>query len=74
MGMEDFDITLSLNSKQIPVSVHPHIEGDSTYYDVMFTDFTLSIYKDTLYTWTAEDTNGLSKADIQSIGEQIAGA
>jgi len=72
--MEDFDITLSLNSEQIPVRVHPHIEGDSTYYDVMFDDYTLSIYKDTLYTWTAENSNGLSKADIQSIGEQIANA
>ena len=72
--MEDFDITLSLNSEQIPVTVHPHIEGDSTYYDVMFEDYTLSIYKDTLYTWTAENSNGLSKADIQSIGEQIANA
>jgi hypothetical protein len=69
--MEDFDLTLSLNSKQIPVRIHPHIENDTTYYDLVFEDYTLSIYKDTLYTWTSDDSNGLSQADIQSIGEQI---
>ena len=72
--MEDFDITLSLNNKQIPVTVHPHIENEKTYYDVLFENYTLSIYKDTLYTWTTDDSNGLNKADIQSIGEQIQNA
>jgi len=69
--MNDFDITLSLNSEQIPARVHEHVEGDTTYYDITFDDQTLSIYKDTLYTWAAENSTGLSQADIQSIGEQL---
>lgn len=69
--MDDFDITLALNSKQIPARVHTHVEGDTTYYDITYENTTLSIYKDTLYTWKAEDDNGLNQADIQSIGEQV---
>ena len=69
--MEDFDITLSLNSENIPVHVHPHVEGEATWYDVMFEDHTISIYKETLYNWTSDNPGGLSQADIHSIGEQI---
>ncbi len=69
--MEDFDYTLSINGEQIPVTIHPHIENDSTWYDIIFNDHTISIYKDTLYTWSTDYGNGLSAADIQSIGEQI---
>ena len=69
--MEDFDITLSINTNQIPVTIHPYVNGDKTYYEILFENYTLTIYKDTLYTWTSDDTNGLSKADIQSVGEQI---
>lgn len=69
--MEDFNLTLALNSHQIPVKVHPHVEGDHTFYDVIFNDYSLSIYKNTLYTWISDDAHGLSAADIQSIGEQI---
>lgn len=69
--MEDFDIEISLNRQQIPAHVHPHVEDDKTYYDITFNDQTISIYKETLYTWRAEVGNGLSEADIQSIGEQL---
>ncbi len=69
--MEDFDLTLALNSKQIAVKVHSHIENDRTYYDVLFDDYSVSIYKDTLYTWASDDPQALSAAEIQSIGEQI---
>lgn len=69
--MDDFELTLSLNAKQIKVVIHPHAEGEITYYDVLFENYTLTIYKDTLYTWASDDLQGLSQADIQSIGEQI---
>ncbi|MDB5109709.1 MAG: hypothetical protein JWR67_823 [Mucilaginibacter sp.] len=69
--MNDFDLTLSLNSAQLPVKVHTHVEGETTWYDLIFENYTLSIYKDTLYTWTSDDPHGLSQADLQSIGEQI---
>jgi hypothetical protein len=69
--MEDFELQLAINSNTINVSVHPHEEGDVTHYDVLMNDYTLTIYKDTPYTWTSDDPHGLSKADIQSIGEQI---
>ncbi|MDB5012234.1 MAG: hypothetical protein JWQ25_436 [Daejeonella sp.] len=69
--MEDFDLTLSLNGEEIPVKVHTHIEGDKTNYDVIFENFTVCVYKNTLYTWTTDNSNGLNQADIQSIGEQI---
>jgi len=72
--MEDFDLTLALNSAQIPVRVHTYAEGETTNYDVLFEGYTLTIYKDTLYTFTSDDPQGHSKADIQSIGEQIENA
>ena len=69
--MEDFEIILAVNANQIPVTVHPFEQDEKTYYDVQFENYTLNVYKDTLYTWTSDDSNGLSKADIQSIGGQI---
>jgi hypothetical protein len=69
--MEDFVITIALNGQQIPATVHPHVEGETTYYDVITDDFTVSIYKDTLYTWAADDNAGFSNDDIHSIGEQL---
>ena len=69
--MENFDITLSLNASNIPVTVHTYEANEKTYYDIPFENYTLTIYKDTLYTWASDDSNGLNKADIQSIGEQI---
>ena len=69
--MEDFDLTIALNSGQLPAKIHPHEEGDKTWYDILFEDYTISIYKDTPYTWTSNDPHGLDRADIQSIGEQI---
>ena len=72
--MENFDITLALNASNIPVTVHAYEANDKTYYDIPFDNYTLTIYKDTLYTWASDDNNDLSKADIQSIGEQIDNA
>ncbi|MDB5024484.1 MAG: hypothetical protein JWP78_2239 [Mucilaginibacter sp.] len=69
--MEDFDFKLTLHDNQLAVSVHPYEEGDKTYYDILFEDYSISIYKDTLYTWTSDEPHGLSHADIQSLGEQI---
>ncbi len=69
--MEDFELTLSINSRQLHATVHTHAEGDTTYYDVTTDDFSISIYKDNLYTWTADDSAGLSAAEIQTIGEQL---
>ena len=69
--MEDFGLTLAINGLQIPSTVHPHVEGETTHYDIITDDFTISIYKDTLYTWTAADNAGFSNDEIQSIGEQI---
>jgi len=69
--MEDFNLTLSLNNAQLQVTVHPHTEGEKTFYDILFEDYTLTIYKDTLYTWASDDAHGLSQADVQSVGEQI---
>jgi hypothetical protein len=69
--MEDFDFTLALHDEQLSVHIHPHEMGDKTYYDIFFENYSISIYKDTLYTWTSDDPQGLSKDDIQSIGEQI---
>jgi hypothetical protein len=71
MIMEDFDFTLALNASQIPVRIHPHIEDDKTHYDIIFEDHSITIYKDTLYTWTSDDAHGLSNDEVQSIGEQI---
>ena len=42
--MEDFDLILALNSAQIQVRVHPHAEGETTNYDVLFEGYTLTIY------------------------------
>jgi hypothetical protein len=69
--MEDFDLSLAINGTDIQVKVHPHVEGEVTYYDIVFENYSLSIYKDTLYTWKSDDPHGLSQADIQSIGEQL---
>jgi len=69
--MEDYGITLSINAQQLQATIHEHVEGEKTFYDVITDDFTISIYKDTLYTWAADDNAGFSSADIQSIGEQI---
>ena len=69
--MEDFDFNLAIHDEQLPVRIHPHEMGDKTYYDIFFEDYSISIYKDTPYTWTSDDTHGLSKDEIQSIGEQI---
>jgi hypothetical protein len=72
--MEDFEIELALNGQLIKANVHPHIEGESTWYDVVMPEFTLSIYKEGLYTWKADSNQGLDQDDIQSIGEQIINA
>ncbi len=56
----------------MPVNIYEHAEGERTYYDILFEDHTLSIYKDTLYTWASDNPQEFSKADIQSFGEQIA--
>ncbi|MVN93101.1 hypothetical protein [Mucilaginibacter aquatilis] len=69
--MEDFGITLSINSRLIEATVHPHIEGETTYYDVTTDDFSISIYKETMYTWAAMDDAGFSAEEIQTIGEQL---
>lgn len=69
--MEDFGMTLAMNGQQIPATVHPHIEGDVTYYDIITDSFTISIYKDTLYTWAADDNAGFSNDEISSIGAQL---
>jgi hypothetical protein len=69
--MKNFDYTLSLNGEQVPVTIQQYEEGERTYYDIVFEDHTISIYKDTLYTWTSDNPQEFSKADIQSIGEQI---
>jgi hypothetical protein len=69
--MEDFGITLAINGQQIPATVHPHVQDEKTYYDIITDDFTISIYKDTLYTWKADQNAGFSNDDISSIGEQL---
>ena len=69
--MHDFDLIIALNGNNLALKVHPHIKGETTYYDILFDNYTLSIYKDTLYTWTSDDPHELSQADIQSIGEQL---
>ncbi|WP_158826520.1 hypothetical protein [Mucilaginibacter lacusdianchii] len=69
--MEDFGITLAINGQQIPATVHPHIEGETTYYDIITDSFTISIYKDTLYTWAADDNAGFSNDEISSFGAQL---
>ena len=69
--MRDYDFKLALNGNNLTLKIHPHVEGNKTYYDLLFEDYTLSLYKDTLYTWASDDPHGLSQADIQSIGEQI---
>jgi hypothetical protein len=69
--MEDFGLTLAINGQQIAATVHPHVEGESTHYDIITDDFTITIYKDTLYTWTAFVNAGFSNDEIQSIGEQL---
>jgi hypothetical protein len=70
-SMEDFELTIALNGNNIPVTIHPHIQDDKTVYDVVMEGYSVSIFKDTLYTWTSDDPHGLSQADIESIGEQI---
>jgi hypothetical protein len=70
-NMEDFDITLSLNGKQIAVKVHPFVQEETTHYTILFDDYSIDVFKDTLYTWATDDAHGLNQADIQSIGEQI---
>lgn len=69
--MENNNYNISLNGKQFEVQVTEHAEGDKTLYDVQFEDRTLTIHKNTLYTWTSDDPQEFSQADIQSIGEQI---
>jgi hypothetical protein len=69
--MEDFGITLAIHGQQIPATVHERVEGETTHYDITTDDFSISIYKDTLYTWAANDDGGFSADDIQSFGEQI---
>ncbi|QJD97034.1 hypothetical protein HH214_14735 [Mucilaginibacter robiniae] len=69
--MEDFGITLAVNSRQIPATVHTRVVDDTTYYDIVSDDFSISIFKDTMYTWKAEDSGGFSADEINSIGEQI---
>ncbi len=69
--MEDFEMTIAINGQQIAASVHPHVEGDSTYYDIVTDDFTISLYKDTMYTWAADVNAGFSNEEIQTIGEQL---
>jgi hypothetical protein len=69
--MEDFDITLAINGQQIPARVHPYEQDDKTYYEVVSNNFTLTIFKDTLFTWTTEGSSSLDADDIQSIGEQL---
>jgi hypothetical protein len=69
--MDNFDITIALNREQLPANVHPHAEGETTFYDVRFENYTLTIFKDTMFTWASEDPHGLSNADIQSIGAQL---
>lgn len=69
--MEDFDITLALNSEQIPARIHPYVNEDKTYYEVVTDKFTLTIYKDTMYTWASVDGSSFSQAEIQTIGEQL---
>lgn len=69
--MEDFEMTIAVNGQQIPASVHPHVEGESTYYDIVTDDFTISIYKDTMYTWAVDVNAGFSNEEIQTIGEQL---
>jgi hypothetical protein len=46
--MEDYGITLAINGQQIAATVHEHAEGETTYYDIVTDDFSISIYKDTL--------------------------
>jgi len=69
--MKTYDYNISLNGTQFPVRISEHVEGDKTLYDVQFEDRTVTIYKDTLYLWTSDNPQELSKEDIQSLGEQI---
>ncbi|GAB2686912.1 hypothetical protein GCM10027037_06220 [Mucilaginibacter koreensis] len=69
--MEDFDITLALNSQQLPARVHPYEQDDKTYYEVVTDNFTLTLFKDTMFTWATEGSSSLDADDIQSIGEQL---
>jgi hypothetical protein len=58
--MKSYDYDISLNGKQFPVRISEHVEGR-----------TITVYKDTLYIWTSDNPQELSKEDIQSLGEQI---
>ncbi len=69
--MENNTYNISLNGNQFDVQVTEYAEDDKTVYDIAFEDRTLTIYKNTLYTWTSDDPQEFSQADIQSIGEQI---
>jgi hypothetical protein len=69
--MEDYGITLAINGQQIAATVHEHAEGETTYYDIVTDDFSISIYKDTIYTWKADDNAGFNAEEIQTIGEQL---
>jgi len=69
--MEDFGLTLAINGQQIASSVHQRVVDETTYYDITTDDFSISIYKDTLYTWKADDNAGFNADEIQSIGEQL---
>ncbi len=71
--MEDFETTLAVNGQQIPAHVHLYADNDRTYYEVVTNEFTLTLYKDTMYTWAADDNSGFNQADIQTIGEQLIG-
>lgn len=72
--MKSYDYNVSLNGKQFDVRISEHVEGDKTLYDIQFEDRTITIYKDTLYIWTSDNPQELSKEDIQSLGEQIINA
>ncbi|WP_462266124.1 hypothetical protein [Mucilaginibacter sp.] len=69
--MEDFNIDLAINSQQVPASVHTFEQDDKTYYEVVSDTFSITIYKDTLYTWTTEGSSSFDQDEIQSIGEQL---
>lgn len=69
--MDDFDITLAINGQQIPARVHPYVNNDKTYYEVVTDQFTITVYKDTLYTWTSDGGSSFDQAELQTIGEQL---
>ncbi len=69
--MEDFDITLAINGQQLPAHVHPYANDDKTYYEIVTDSFTLTIFKDTMFTWASAEGSAFDHAEIQTIGEQL---